>query len=127
MADEEKKGMRLGKFIAMAGIESRRGAERLIKAGKVTINRKVEKNPATHVDPDTDKVFVGRRRAILGETNSADAEVFVVALGESHHDTKVRHQWRDDIGTAIANPISQLRTFRRDTQQIQHGHKDWRQ
>ena len=77
MADEEKKGMRLGKFIAMAGLESRRGAERLIKAGKVTINRKVEKNPATHVDPDTDKVFVGRRRAVLGKTSGKDAEVFV--------------------------------------------------
>ena len=74
---EEKKGMRLAKFIAQAGLESRRGAERLIKAGRVKVNRKVEHNPATHVDPDKDTVFVGRRRAVLGKTTGKDAEVFI--------------------------------------------------
>ncbi|MDE0883749.1 MAG: pseudouridine synthase [Myxococcota bacterium] len=75
--ENEKKGIRLAKYIARCGLESRRGAEALIKAGKVTIDRKVEKNPAYHVDPDKDKVFVGRRRAVLGTANSEDAEVFV--------------------------------------------------
>ena len=75
--DTQPKGIRLAKFIAKAGLESRRGAERLIKAGKVKVNKKVETNPATHVVPGKDNVFVGRRRAVVGETSGRNAEVFV--------------------------------------------------
>ena len=47
--------MRLNKFVAHAGVCSRRKAGDLVKAGKVKVNGKVEKNPAVEVD-ENDKV-----------------------------------------------------------------------
>jgi 23S rRNA pseudouridine2605 synthase len=76
-SEADPKGLRLAKFIAKAGLESRRGAERLIKAGKVKVNKKVETNPATHVVPGKDKVFVGNRRAVLGANAGENAEIFL--------------------------------------------------
>lgn len=48
---EEEKGIRLNKYIAMAGVASRRDADKLIEAGKVTINAKTAQTG--------DKVFEG--------------------------------------------------------------------
>lgn len=48
---EEEKGIRLNKYIAMAGVASRRDADKLIGAGKVTINGKTAQTG--------DKVFEG--------------------------------------------------------------------
>lgn len=48
---EEEKGIRLNKYIAMAGVASRRDADKLIDAGKVTINGKTAQTG--------DKVFEG--------------------------------------------------------------------
>jgi 23S rRNA pseudouridine2605 synthase len=42
--------MRLGRYLAHAGVASRRGAERLIAEGRVTVDGRVETNPATGVD-----------------------------------------------------------------------------
>jgi len=53
--------IRLAKFIARAGVVSRRGAEVLIKEGKVKLNGKVVLEPATMVDPREDRVQVGNR------------------------------------------------------------------
>lgn len=43
--------MRLNKFLASAGLGSRRGCEQLIREGRVTINGKVCQNFATQVEP----------------------------------------------------------------------------
>src|SRR5829696_6320636 len=43
-------GVRLVKFLAHAGVASRRAAERLIAEGRVTVGREVVTNPATDVD-----------------------------------------------------------------------------
>lgn len=48
---EEEKGIRLNKYIAMAGVASRRDADKLIEAGKVTINGKTAQTG--------DKIFEG--------------------------------------------------------------------
>ena len=50
-------GMRLNKYIAHAGVCSRRDAAALVKAGEVTVNGRPEKHPAYLVQP-TDKVAV---------------------------------------------------------------------
>jgi len=42
--------MRLGRYLAHAGVASRRAAERLIAEGRVTVDGQVEMNPATAVD-----------------------------------------------------------------------------
>ncbi|NGX26420.1 MAG: Ribosomal large subunit pseudouridine synthase B [Chlamydiae bacterium] len=53
---------RISKVLASAGIASRRGAEELIFAGKVTVNGKVVLKPETHVDPVKDDVRIEDQR-----------------------------------------------------------------
>jgi 23S rRNA pseudouridine2605 synthase len=57
---------RLAKYLAQAGIASRRKSELLILAGQVMVNGQVEKNVATNVDPEKDVVKV-HGREILAE------------------------------------------------------------
>jgi 23S rRNA pseudouridine2605 synthase len=49
---------RLQKIIAAAGIASRRKAEELIAAGRVTVNRKVVSKQGTKADPERDTICV---------------------------------------------------------------------
>ena len=49
---------RLQKLIAAAGIASRRHAEELIAAGRVTVNGKVVTELGTKADPETDHIKV---------------------------------------------------------------------
>ncbi|MBI3455121.1 MAG: rRNA pseudouridine synthase [Candidatus Rokubacteria bacterium] len=51
-------GVRLQKLIAQAGIASRRGAERLIRAGRVRVNGHPIWDPATQADPERDRISV---------------------------------------------------------------------
>ncbi|HRI11191.1 MAG TPA: pseudouridine synthase, partial [Nannocystaceae bacterium] len=51
-------GVRLQKVLAAAGVASRRRAEELIVAGKVTVNGKVVKILGVRVDPERDRVVV---------------------------------------------------------------------
>jgi 23S rRNA pseudouridine2605 synthase len=53
--------IRLQKFLADAGVASRRGSEQFILAGRVTVNGKVVKELGTKVDPDEDHVTVDSR------------------------------------------------------------------
>jgi 23S rRNA pseudouridine2605 synthase len=55
--DDEKRGERLAKYLARAGIASRRDAEKLIAEGKVKLNGKTVETPATFV-AEGDKVAV---------------------------------------------------------------------
>ena len=50
--------MRLNKYLADCGVASRRKAEDIIKAGRVTINKKVVTDLATQVNEARDVVFV---------------------------------------------------------------------
>jgi ribosomal 50S subunit-recycling heat shock protein len=52
--------MRLNRYLASAGLGSRRGVEELIKAGRVRINGRVVTDLATQVGPE-DSVKVGNR------------------------------------------------------------------
>lgn len=56
--------MRLAHFLSQQGIASRRKAEELIAAGKVSVNGKVIREQGTKVDPEKDKVEVVGRGAI---------------------------------------------------------------
>ncbi|MDP6340270.1 MAG: pseudouridine synthase [Candidatus Marinimicrobia bacterium] len=57
--------MRLNKFLAQAGIASRRGADDLIKGATVTVNSMVEVNPAYQVQ-NSDDVRYDNKRVKLG-------------------------------------------------------------
>lgn len=54
----EKTTIRLNKYIASAGITSRRGADELVQKGKVKINGIVADSPGIQVDPENDQVEV---------------------------------------------------------------------
>ena len=64
--------MRLQRFMAQAGIASRRKAETLITDGKVRVNGRVVTELGTKVDPSRDKVEVG------GKKLSAEEHVYVL-------------------------------------------------
>lgn len=57
--------MRLQKFLAQAGVASRRGAESFIAAGRVTVNGQPITIPGTKVDPGVDVVAVDGRAVEL--------------------------------------------------------------
>ncbi|NDV27908.1 pseudouridine synthase [Desulfovibrio sp. JC010] len=54
----EKQTIRLNKYIASAGIASRRGADELVQKGKVKINGELADSPGIQVDPENDRVEV---------------------------------------------------------------------
>lgn len=58
-------GQRLQKFIATAGIDSRRKCESYIREGRVTVNSQTVTDPAHTVDPATDIVLMDGERLHL--------------------------------------------------------------
>jgi len=62
MTPEDPRGVRLQKFLADAGIASRREGERLIQGGRVEVNGRVVTTLGTRVAPDRDRVSVDGRR-----------------------------------------------------------------
>ena len=61
--------MRLQKFLARAGVASRRASEALIAAGKVTVNGEIRTDLGCQVNPDADVVCVEGRRVCLEAGN----------------------------------------------------------
>lgn len=64
LSDGEK-GTRLQKFLANAGVDSRRNCEELIRTGRVTIDGKVVKNPAVSVMAESQDVRLDGERLQL--------------------------------------------------------------
>ena len=60
MSETKNTGQRVAKVLARAGVESRRGAERMIVEGRVAVNGQVIKSPALNVF-DNDAVCVDGR------------------------------------------------------------------
>ena len=58
MIEEQYSGERLSRFLAHAGIASRRRAEELIAAGRVQVNGVTITTQGTRINPDTDIVLV---------------------------------------------------------------------
>ncbi len=65
--DERLVPMRLQRFLARAGVASRRGSENLMTAGRVRVNGEVVTELGSRVDPRTDVVSVDGREVRLGE------------------------------------------------------------
>ena len=62
--------IRLQKFLANAGIASRRKCEELIIEGKVSVNGKVVTELGTKVNPDKDRVFYNGQEIVNGNNES---------------------------------------------------------
>ena len=63
--DERLVPMRLQRFLARAGVASRRGSEGLMTAGRVTVNGEVKTEMGTKIDPLVDRVEVDGRPVSL--------------------------------------------------------------
>ena len=61
----EPQGVRLQKVLAQAGVASRRAAEDLIAAGRVSVDGEVVREMGRRVDPDTAVVHVDGARVVL--------------------------------------------------------------
>ena len=61
MGDEQQRGERLQKYLAHAGIASRRHAEEMIAAGAISVNGAIVREPGVRVDPERDEVRVRGR------------------------------------------------------------------
>lgn len=57
--------IRLNKYLAQAGLASRRGADELIARGQVRINGQVQRELGVHVIPGTDQIHVNGREVKL--------------------------------------------------------------
>ena len=55
--------VRLAKFLAHAGVASRRGAEEIVRARRVTVAGRIVTDPALDVDADSVKSFLEGRVA----------------------------------------------------------------
>jgi pseudouridine synthase len=60
--NDKTRGPRLQKVLADAGVGSRRACEELIETGQVKVNGTVVDALPAWVDPETDRITVGRRR-----------------------------------------------------------------
>ncbi len=59
---DEPDTMRLQKFLAMAGVDSRRNCEEYIRTGRVTVDSEVVTDPARAVNPNTQDIRVDSER-----------------------------------------------------------------
>jgi 23S rRNA pseudouridine2605 synthase len=66
--DERVFPMRLQRFLARAGVASRRGSENLMTAGRVRVNGRVVTELGSKVDPSVDEVLVDGVPVSLGES-----------------------------------------------------------
>ena len=63
-------GIRLQKVLAQAGVASRRAAEELIAAGRVSVDGKIVREMGRRVDPEKAVVHVDGSRIVLATTSS---------------------------------------------------------
>lgn len=62
--------MRLQRYLARAGVASRRGAEKLIQAGRVRVNGQIANVLGTKVEPQKDLVEVDNELVVLGDAST---------------------------------------------------------
>ena len=67
MTQAHSDGVRLQKVLAQAGVASRRAAEELIAAGRVTVDGKVVREMGRRVHPETAVVRVDGLRIVLDD------------------------------------------------------------
>ncbi|MCC7518078.1 MAG: rRNA pseudouridine synthase [Verrucomicrobiae bacterium] len=70
-ASPNPRAARINAFLAAAGLASRRGAERLVAEGRVTLNGAIVRDLATCVDPAADRVECDGAPVLLGKRRYA--------------------------------------------------------
>jgi 23S rRNA pseudouridine2605 synthase len=102
--------MRLNRFLARAGVTSRRGADDLVRAGRVALNGVATTVLATDVDPARDRVLVDGREVRLPAVATTiilnKPPGFVVTLSDPQRRPTVSDLVRD-VGAHVV-PVGRL-------------------
>ncbi len=103
-ADSRYEGVRLQKVLAKAGVASRRAAEELIAAGRVTVDGKVVKAMGVRIDPDRAVVHVDGTRVVLRD------DLVHLALNKPRgmHSTMSDDAGRPSVGDLVRNRSERL-------------------
>ena len=109
MTNQTNKGQRIAKFISRAGIESRRGAERLVWEGRVAVNNKPIDSPA-FVVRSHDSVTVDGKLIELTETARLWRYHKRAGLVTTRRDEKNRKTVFDDLPSDLPRlmPVGRL-------------------
>ncbi len=93
----EERLVRINRYLAMSGIASRRAADQLVVAGRVTVNGRLITEPGLKVDPKTDEVIVDGRRLAEPEARKVyilfnkPRNVITTSSDEKNRDTVLDH------------------------------------
>lgn len=100
----QREGVRLQKVLARAGVASRRVAEELIAAGRVSVDGEVVREMGRRIDPDTAVVHVDGARVVLRE------DVVHLALNKPRgvHSTMSDERGRPCVGDYVADRAQRL-------------------
>jgi 23S rRNA pseudouridine2605 synthase len=105
----ENSEIRLNKYLAEAGIASRRGADTLIQAGRVKVNGAVQREPGTRVVPGRDDVTCDGKPV---KTRQDAEPVYVMLHKPAHTVTTVRDpQGRQTVLDLLPSELRTLRLF----------------
>lgn len=105
----ENSAIRLNKFLADAGLASRRGADALIQAGRVTVNGAVQREPGIRVEPGRDKVVCDGKPVDAGKEAGP---VYIMLHKPVHTVTTVRDpQGRRTVLDLLPEDLKVLRLF----------------
>jgi 23S rRNA pseudouridine2605 synthase len=100
-----ERGERIAKFLARAGIASRRDAEKLIAEGRVKLDNKVVETPATFIQPG-DLVTVDGRAVAEPQRTRLFRYHKPAGLVTTHRDEKGRETVFDKLPEALGRVIS---------------------
>ena len=105
MTDTPEKGDRIAKVLSRAGIASRREAERMIEAGRISVNGKVIPSPALNVTPK-DKIKVDGKE--VGDAEPARLWLYhkPVGLVTTERDEKGRDTVFDNLPDGLPRVMS---------------------
>ena len=88
--------MRLQKYIALCGVASRRAAEDLILAGKVSVNGSVVTELGTKIDPEKDKISVNGKLL-----KSQEKKVYIMLYKPKGYVTTAKDNFDREIVTDL--------------------------
>lgn len=101
----EERGERIAKWLARAGVASRRDAERLIAEGAVSLNGRAVESPATFVGPE-DRVTVGGKPVGAPERTRLFRYHKPPGLVTTHKDPEGRRTVFEELPAALPRLVS---------------------
>jgi len=105
----ESELIRLNKFLAQSGIASRRGADDMVFAGRVSINGVTADSPGAKVDPKRDKVAVDGKP--VSQPGASDAVTLMLHKPIETVTTAKDPQGRQTVLDLLPEDIQKLRPF----------------